>query len=201
MGTNIAVHGEQLGARRAGVPFYLALQERRHPPLADIVQIFHEAVVVSMDITLLDKQQIRAGKLAALMAKTDLPLGELAAQAFFMDAAPPPRPAADTSRLGGIENPTAEIAVHAAWGDQLAPHGNGARLCGFCFHLPDYGILYAGTASCLTFRLYTTYKITNTVPGLRKGQKRANSKKVPVLLFDLQVVFNRKYALDLPGGR
>ena len=137
MGTDVAVHGEQLCARRAGVPFHLASQERRHSPLANIVQIFHEAVVVRMDIALFDNQQTRAGELVALMAGVDLPLGELAAQAFFMDATPPPRPAAKASRLGRVENPAAEIAVHAAWGHHLALHDHGARFDHFCFHLPD----------------------------------------------------------------
>jgi len=126
MGTDVAVHCEQLVARRAGVPFEFASQERRHSPPANIVQIFHEAVVVRTDIALLDHQQTRAGEPVALMAGIDLPLGELGAQSYFMDAAPPPRPAADASRLGRIKNPAAEIAVHAAWGHHLALHDHDA---------------------------------------------------------------------------
>lgn len=107
MGTNVAVHGEQLAAGWAGISICLALQERRHSSLVNIVQVFHEAVVVSMDIALFDKQQTRAGKLVAFIAEIDFLLGKHAAQAFFMNAAPPPRPAASASGLGRIENPTA----------------------------------------------------------------------------------------------
>jgi hypothetical protein len=84
------VHGEQPGAGRACISFYLTPQERRHSPPADIVQVFHEAVIVGPDIALLDQQQARAGELVALVAEIDLLLGELATQAFFMDATPSP---------------------------------------------------------------------------------------------------------------
>ena len=79
-----------------------------------------------MDIALLDQLQARAGKLVAFIAEINLLLGELFTQAFFMDATPTPRPAPDASRLGRIEHPAAEIAVHAAGGNQLALHGHGA---------------------------------------------------------------------------
>jgi len=103
-----------------------------------------------MDIALLDQQQTRAGKPVAFVAEIDLLFSELAAQAFFMDAAPAARPAADAARLGRIEHPAAEVAVHAARGDPLALHGDGARLGDFSFHPPNYGILYSRASRCLT---------------------------------------------------
>jgi len=122
----VAVHGEQPAAGGASVSRYLALQEGRHSPLANEVEIFNETVVVGVDITLLDQLQVRAGKLVAFEAEIDLLPGELLAQSFFMDAAPATWPAADASRLGRIEDPAAEVAVHAAGSHQLAPHGHGA---------------------------------------------------------------------------
>ena len=124
MGALVAVHGEQPAAGGARISLRLAPQKSRHATLADILQVFHEADVVGPDVALLDQQQAGAGKLSASIAEIDLAPGELAAQPFFMDAAPAPRPAADATRLGGIEHPAAKVAVHAAGGDQLALHGN-----------------------------------------------------------------------------
>ena len=119
------MHGKQPGAGRAGVSLDLASQERRHSPPANIVQVFHEAVIVSMDIALLNQEQIRAGELVALITEIDLQFGKLFAQAFFVDATAAARPAADAPRLAWIEHPAAQVAVHAARGHPLAPHGHG----------------------------------------------------------------------------
>jgi hypothetical protein len=71
-----------------------------------------------------------------------------------MDATPAPRPAAGAARLAGIEDPAAEVAVHAAGGHKLALHGRGARLGDVHFHPPDYGISHSRFSSSLHHSIY-----------------------------------------------
>jgi hypothetical protein len=160
MGADVAVHGEQLAARRAGVSFCFALQEHRHSPPADEVQVLHEAVVVGLDIALLDEHQAGAREPFALVAEFDLAFGQLRAKPFLMDASPAPRPAADASRLGRIEDPAAEVAVHAARSDHLALHPD------FGFHLPIMAFPSQEFQVVCIFSVSANYKITSTVPNI-----------------------------------
>ncbi|MCK7468539.1 MAG: hypothetical protein MZU91_10860 [Desulfosudis oleivorans] len=118
----VAVDCQQPAAGRACVTLGLAPQKSRAAPLLNIAQVLDEAIVMDPGIPRFDGQQALAGEPVTCIAKVDLPPGQLGTEAFLMHTAPPARPTTRAVRLGRVLNPAAEVAVHAAGGDELPAH-------------------------------------------------------------------------------
>jgi len=122
VGALVSVDAEYLGARRAGVPLDLSPKEGWHTSALDVTQVLDEAVVVHSGVSVFYDLQALAREVLALMAEVDLLFGELRTEPFLVNAAASTRATSGTIRPRRIQDPTTEVAVHPAGGDEFSSH-------------------------------------------------------------------------------